>query len=94
MDPAGILSLQDAIRHMHGCESTYVESVPVTETFQGKTVWEGEVQVFDLDRAPEGKARLCVELRDRGHQAEVRRRVTARAGDRFDHGGACVDCRR
>ena len=25
-----------------------VETVPVIERFQGKTVWEGEVEVFDL----------------------------------------------
>lgn len=48
MDPAGIPALQDAIRHLHGCESTHVDSVPVHETFQGLTVWQGEVQVFDL----------------------------------------------
>jgi hypothetical protein len=42
---------------MHGCEATWVESVPVDETFQGKTVWEGEVQVFDLRGHP--TARRC-----------------------------------
>ncbi len=48
MDDAGIPALQDAIRHLHGCESTWVESVPVHETHEGATVWDGEVQVFDL----------------------------------------------
>ena len=48
MDPAGIPALLDAIRHMHGCEARWVESVPVHETHEGQTVWEGEVQVFDL----------------------------------------------
>lgn len=52
MDPAGLPALQDAIRHMHGVEATWVESVPVHETFQGRTVWEGEVQVFDLADHP------------------------------------------
>lgn len=33
---------------MHGCEATWVESVPVVETFQGREVWRGEVQAFDL----------------------------------------------
>lgn len=33
---------------MHSCDSKWVESVPVTETFDGKTVWSGEVQVFQL----------------------------------------------
>ena len=41
-------ALQDAIRNLHGCESTWVEAVPVRETFNGETVWDGEVQVFDL----------------------------------------------
>ena len=40
--------LKDAIRLLHGVESTHVESVPVKEIFQGKTVWEGVVEVFDL----------------------------------------------
>ena len=48
MDDAGELALRDAIRHMHGVESKWLESVPVTETFQGKVVWSGEVQVFEL----------------------------------------------
>ncbi len=52
MDPAGIDALHDAIRHLHGCESAFVESVPVTETFKGETVWDGEVQVFDLTGHP------------------------------------------
>jgi hypothetical protein len=40
--------LREAIKHMHGAEATHVESVAVKETFQGKTVWEGVVEVFDL----------------------------------------------
>jgi hypothetical protein len=48
MDLAGTSALQDAIRHLHGCEAVYVESICVHEAFQGKTVWDGEVQVFDL----------------------------------------------
>ena len=56
MDPAGLPALQDAIRHLHGCESTWLESVLVTETFRGATVWDGEVQVFELRGHP-GAAR-------------------------------------
>jgi hypothetical protein len=29
-------------------ESKHVESVPVKETFQGKTVWEGIVEIFEI----------------------------------------------
>lgn len=44
--------LKDVIRKLHGAEATHVETVPVTETFQGKTVWEGDVEVFDLADHP------------------------------------------
>src|SRR5438552_18581305 len=44
--------LKDVIRRLHGAEATHVESVPVKETFQGKTVWEGIVEVFDLHGHP------------------------------------------
>ena len=47
-EPDYIERLRDAIRHTHGCASAYVETVSVKETFKGKTVWEGEVEVFDL----------------------------------------------
>ena len=43
-----ISDLQDVIRRLHGVESKYVQSVPVKEMFQGKTVWEGVVEVFEL----------------------------------------------
>ena len=55
MDPAGLPALVDAIKHMHGCAATFVESVAVRETFSGATVWDGEVQVFDLRAHPTAK---------------------------------------
>jgi hypothetical protein len=48
VDDAGLPALQDAIRHLHGVESRHVETVPIHETFKGQTVWDGEVEVFDL----------------------------------------------
>lgn len=47
-----IEDLRDVIRRLHGVESTHVESVPIKETFQGKTVWEGVVEVFELKNHP------------------------------------------
>lgn len=44
--------LRDVIRHLHGGEATHVASVPVKETHQGMTVWEGIVEVFDLKGHP------------------------------------------
>ncbi len=43
-----IQSLQDAILRLHGCASSYLETIPVEERFRGKVVWSGEVQVFAL----------------------------------------------
>jgi len=41
-------ALKDAIRRLHGCESEYLESVPVTETFQGEMVGHVDVEVFAI----------------------------------------------
>ena len=40
--------LRRAVERMHTCKATLAQSLPVTETFDGKTVWEGVVHVFDL----------------------------------------------
>jgi len=37
---------------MHNCLANWIESVPVKEKFEGKTVWEGIVQVFDMQGNP------------------------------------------
>jgi hypothetical protein len=47
-----ISELQDVIRKLHGVESRHLESVPVKEEFQGKTVWEGIVEVFEIHGHP------------------------------------------
>lgn len=47
-DPEALEALKEAIRNMHGAEPTWIESAPVHETFQGETVWQGEVQVYEL----------------------------------------------
>lgn len=50
-----IKRLQKAIRDLHGLDSDHVESVPVHEAFQGKTVWEGDVQVFRVRGHPQAQ---------------------------------------
>jgi hypothetical protein len=49
---AYIEELKDVIRRLHGAEATHIESVPVKETFKGETVWDGIVEVFDLQDHP------------------------------------------
>ncbi len=47
-----IEEIQAAILNLHGCTSTYIETVPVHEEFQGETVWQGEVEVFEIEGHP------------------------------------------
>ena len=49
--------LQFAIRQAHNCDASHRQTVHVRETFEGKTVWEGDVEVFDLEGHAE--ARKC-----------------------------------
>lgn len=42
---------------MHECDANHVRSVPVKEAFQGQTIWQGDVEVFDLVGHP--KAKRC-----------------------------------
>ncbi len=44
--------LRDVIKRLHGVESTHVESVSIKEVFQGKTVWDGIVEVFEIHGHP------------------------------------------
>ena len=40
--------LQTAIEQRHECAAAHRESVHVHETLEGQTIWEGDVEVFDL----------------------------------------------
>jgi hypothetical protein len=44
--------LKEVISKLHGSEATHVETVPITESHEGQTVWQGEVEVFDLHDHP------------------------------------------
>ena len=47
-----IEELRTVIRRLHDVEATHIESVPIKEMFQGRTVWEGVVEVFELHGHP------------------------------------------
>lgn len=47
--------LKRAVESQHGGTATLVQSVPVNETFNGETVWQGVVHVFDLAGHPKAK---------------------------------------
>jgi hypothetical protein len=70
-----IEELRDVIRRLHGVESRRVESVAVKETFEGKTVWEGVVEVFELVEHPKAQ-KLYAWSHDTDDPAKPRRHVT------------------
>ncbi|WP_438482545.1 hypothetical protein [Oleiharenicola lentus] len=50
-----ITELQRVIRALHGTESRRTSTVHVTEKFDGKIVWDGKVEVFELLNHPKTK---------------------------------------
>src|SRR5262249_32695793 len=52
MNDAALSDISDAIERQHGCRATFIGSVPVLETFQGATIWNGLVHVFRLTGHP------------------------------------------
>jgi len=47
--------LQMVIQERHKCRATHRTSVYVKEVFEGKTLWEGDVEVFSIFGHPETK---------------------------------------
>jgi len=66
---------KQVIRHLHGVDSTHVESVPLKESFQGKTVWEGIVEVFELHGYPKAE-KVYAWAHETGHPDNPKRHVT------------------
>jgi hypothetical protein len=67
--------LRDIIHRLHGGKATHVHSVAVTETFQGKTVWDGVVEVFDLHGHPRAN-RIYAWAHDTDDPKHPKRHVT------------------
>jgi hypothetical protein len=70
-----IAELQAALLNLHGVTSTYVESVPVVEEFHGETIWQGEVEVFDIRGHPKA-TRAYAWGHVTGEEDQARRYVT------------------
>ncbi|HZV36848.1 MAG TPA: hypothetical protein VFB72_19890 [Verrucomicrobiae bacterium] len=54
-NPEYIEHVRKAVEHLHGCKAAYSRTEPVHETFRGQTVWQGEVEVFDLTGHPKAE---------------------------------------
>ena len=70
-----IEELRNVIRRLHGAEAMHIESVPVTERYQGETVWDGIVEVFDLKDHPDA-TRVYAWSHDTDDPKNPRRHVT------------------
>jgi hypothetical protein len=70
-----IQELRDAIHHLHGAKASHLESVPITERFQGETVWDGVVEVFLLEGHPKTD-KAYAWMHDTDDPAHPKRHVT------------------
>jgi hypothetical protein len=51
-----IQRIQNAVEKLYNCHAIHEDSVPVREEYEGKAVWEGVVEVFNVDHP---KAQWC-----------------------------------
>ena len=63
------------IENLHGGKPTHVETVPIIESFEGQTIWEGNVEVFDLEDHPKAN-RVYAWSHIAGENDEQKRYVT------------------
>lgn len=49
--------LRKAIKAVHGCDASHLETVPVKEVFRGEVAWQGDVEVFAV--TGHAKAKQC-----------------------------------
>jgi hypothetical protein len=64
--------LQVAVSQLHNCGALWRSTVPVHEVFQGKTVWAGDVEVFDLNGHPKAKRAYAWSHLDKPDDSEER----------------------
>lgn len=72
-----IQELRDVIHRLHNAKAKHLESVPVIESFQGRTVWNGVVEVFRLKGHPKTD-RVYAWIHQTDDPAHPKRHVTVR----------------
>jgi hypothetical protein len=70
-----IQELGGIIHQLHGGTASHLESVPITELFQGRIVWDGVVEVFRLEGHPKTD-RVYAWSHDSDDPAHPKRHVT------------------
>ena len=70
-----IKELGETIHRLHGAKAKHSKSVPVKEDFEGQTVWDGIVEVFDLTGHPQTD-KAYAWMHDTENPKRPKRRVT------------------
>jgi hypothetical protein len=69
--PDYLTLLQQAIEERHKCRAVHRESIHVHETVNDRTIWAGEVEVFELDGHAEAVKCYAWSHRERGTNGSV-----------------------
>lgn len=64
--------LQVAVSQLHHCGAIHRATVPVTEVFNGQTIWQGHVEIFDLTGHPKAKRAYAWSHKDGKDDADER----------------------
>jgi hypothetical protein len=64
-----INSLENAIRWLYKCEAAHLKTVFVDERFEGQIIWQGEVEVFQIDGLP--RVSRCYVIKMEGDDGEI-----------------------
>ncbi|MGH7978560.1 MAG: hypothetical protein ACREE6_04250 [Limisphaerales bacterium] len=64
--PDYLTLLRQAIEDRHKCRAVHRESVHVHETMDDRTIWSGEVEIFDLSGHAEAERCYAWSHRERG----------------------------
>ena len=67
-----LAQVQVAVSQLHNCGATWCETVPVHEVFRGETVWQGDVEVFDLHGHAKAKRAYAWSHLDGKHDERTR----------------------
>jgi hypothetical protein len=70
-----IEELRGFIHHLDWAKAKHLESVPVRESVQGQTVWDGTVEVFRLKGHPKAD-KVYAWMHDTNDPANLKRHVT------------------
>ena len=65
-----IQNLQQKIWESHNCEAIHIQTVSVEETADGKILWTGEVDIFEVKGHPKAKTAYGWEMRGQDREVE------------------------